>query len=224
MTRAVWAVVPVKEIAAAKERLAGALPRAIRQALALAMLEDVMAALAATRDLAGILVVTVEPQAARIAARYGASACADGARDGHSGAVAGAARFLAAQGAAMLTLPGDVPLVRPGDIQRVLDARRGDRGFAIVPARDARGSNAILCAPADAVPLRFGEDSYVPHLAAARARGIEPVSLAIPRLALDIDRPDDLVELLKAPDRCRAQVVLERHGVSASSLAAGAVP
>jgi len=220
----VWAVVPVKETAAAKQRLAGVLPGAIRQALMLAMLEDVLAALAAIRDLAGILVVTADAGAARIAERHGATVSAECTRDGHSAAVAGAARFLAALGAAMLTLPGDVPLVRPEDIRRVLDTGRAARGFTIVPARDERGSNAIHCAPADAVTLRFGEDSYFPHLAAARARGIEPVSLAIPRIALDIDRPEDLAEFLKTPDRCRARAVLERHGVSASSLAVGAAP
>ncbi len=221
---AVWAVVPVKETASAKQRLAAVLPGAIRQALALAMLEDVVAALAATRDLAGILVVTVDRGAARIAERHGATVSSECARDGHSGAIAGAARSLAARGAAMLTLPGDVPLVRPDDIRRVIDARHGRPSFTIVPSRDQRGSNAILCAPADAVTLRFGEDSYVAHLAAARARGIEPVSLAIPRIAIDIDRPVDLVEFLKYPDRCRARAALERDGVSASSLAIGAVP
>ena len=43
-----WAVVPVKERDRAKERLAPVLPRRMRQALALAMLEDVLAALTAT--------------------------------------------------------------------------------------------------------------------------------------------------------------------------------
>ena len=43
-----WAVVPVKERASAKERLAPMLRPEMRQALALAMLEDVLAALTAT--------------------------------------------------------------------------------------------------------------------------------------------------------------------------------
>ena len=34
--------------------------------------------------------------------------------------------------------------------------------FTIVPAHDDLGSNTIVCSPPDAVPLRFGEDSFYP--------------------------------------------------------------
>jgi 2-phospho-L-lactate guanylyltransferase len=203
----VRAVVPVKEIALAKQRLAPALDAAARHDLALAMLEDVLDALSRARGLAGSLVVTADAAAARIAARFGADVSADAARDGHSEAVAAAARRLAKAGEDMLTLPADVPLVLAEDIERIV-ATRGR--FIIVPAHDGRGSNAVLCRPADAVPLRFGEASFEPHLAAAVARGIAPVTIALPRIALDIDRPDDLAAFLRAPAGTRARAVLER--------------
>ena len=82
-----WAVVPVKERASAKERLAPMLRPEVRQALALAMLEDVLAALTATPGIAGLLVVTVDAEAGRLAASYGARLIEAGARDGHTGAV-----------------------------------------------------------------------------------------------------------------------------------------
>ena len=87
-----WAVVPVKERDRAKERLAPLLPPEMRQALALAMLDDVLAALAAASGLAGVIVVTVDREARRLALGYGARILEDGARDGHTGAVAAAAR------------------------------------------------------------------------------------------------------------------------------------
>ena len=43
----IWAVVPVKDLDGAKQRLAGLLPPTQRRALAAAMLEDVLAALVA---------------------------------------------------------------------------------------------------------------------------------------------------------------------------------
>lgn len=220
-TLPIVAVVPVKETSAAKQRLAGLLASAVRQDLALAMLEDVLAALSSTSFLAGIVVVTIDPAARLLAERYGASVSADGARDGHTGAVMAAAYQLAARGVAMLTLPGDVPLVQPADIETLIHTHRAGRGFTIAPARDERGSNAVLCSPATAVPLRFGEDSYFPHLAAARARGIEPAIVSLPRIALDIDNPDDLAAFLKAPAETRAHAVLRRHGISVQSLAMG---
>jgi 2-phospho-L-lactate guanylyltransferase len=207
------AVVPVKDTRQAKQRLAGVLSGAQRQELALAMLEDVLAVLAKVEELAGILVVTTDAAAVAIAARYRAGVMEEGAHDGHTGAVAAAARRLVGDG--MLTVPGDIPLLEPDDVRRLMSAhreamRRSARAFIIAPARDERGSNAVLCSPAGAVPLRFGEDSFFPHLAAARARGIEPEVVRLPRIALDIDTPQDLALLLGTHARTRAHALLRR--------------
>src|SRR5262249_27358097 len=145
--RNICAVVPVKETTDAKQRLADVLSGAQRQQLALAMLEDVLAALASVRELAGILVVTVDPAASAIAERYGAKSSHDGARSGHTGAVAAAARLLAAEGRDLLELPGDIPLVEADDIRQLIAAHERAPAFSIVPARDKRGSNAVLCSP-----------------------------------------------------------------------------
>src|SRR5712671_2856449 len=211
-----WAVVPVKERAAAKERLAPLLPPEVRQALALAMLEDVLEALSATPGIAGLLVVTVDPEASLMAARYGGRAIEVGARDGHTGAVAAAARILAAEGCpGMLTLPGDIPLVTPAEITQLLAAHRPAPAFTIAPSRDEQGSNAIICSPPDAVPLRFGEDSFFPHLRAAEACGIRPTVLRLPGIALDVDTPEDLAALTLVPPATRAHALLDLQRAAA---------
>ncbi len=204
-----WAVVPVKERVSAKERLSPMLRPETRQALALAMLEDVLAALTATPGIAGLLVVTVDPEAGRLAANYGARLIEVGARDGHTGAVTAAARLLAAeQRSGMLTLPGDIPLVTPAEIARLLAAHLPAPSFTIVPSHDERGSNAIACSPPDAVPLRFGENSFYPHLKAAEMAGIRPNVVHLPGIALDIDNPEDLVSFMRIDSSTRARAVL----------------
>jgi 2-phospho-L-lactate guanylyltransferase len=209
-----WAVVPVKELERAKERLAPLLAPALRRALMLAMLEDVLAALAATPPLAGIVVATVDAEAERLARRYGARPFARGAREGHSGAVAAAARRLQAEGrAGMLTLPGDVPLVTPAEIAALIAAHRPAPAFTIAPSRDERGSNAVLCSPPEAVPLRFGADSFFPHLEAAAARGIRPTVRRLPGLALDIDTPADLAAFAALPPRGRTGALLAENAM-----------
>jgi 2-phospho-L-lactate guanylyltransferase len=209
-----WAVVPVKELGRAKERLAPLLAPPLRQALMLAMLEDVLAALAAMPDLAGLAVVTVDPQAQGLARRYGARLVEDGARDGHSGAVAAAARLLAQEGrSGMLTLPGDVPLVTPAEIGALIAVHRPAPSFTIAPSRDERGSNAVICSPPEAVPLRFGPDSYFPHLRAAAARGIGPTVRHLPGLALDIDTPEDLAAFAALPPHSRAGALVAENTV-----------
>ncbi len=209
------AVVPVKAPAAAKQRLAGVLSAPARRDLALAMVEDVLAALAAARGLAGIVVVTEDRDVAAVAMRFGALILAEDAGDGQTAAVAAAARALARDGEGMLTLPSDVPLIEPDDVRCVLECAATHR-FAIVPAHDGRGSNAVLCVPADVVGLRFGGESCAAHLVAARACGIEPVTLSLPRIALDIDEPADLDRFLAIPSRTRARAALARHGFGAS--------
>jgi 2-phospho-L-lactate guanylyltransferase len=188
----VWAAVPVKEFTGAKQRLCDLLTAAQRETLAATMLEDVLAALAGAKRLGGIMVNTVDPRATDLAVHYGARVVTAAARDGHTGAVNGMGRLLTAEGHAMLTMPGDIPLVTPDEIDAVVAARKPAPSFTIVPARDEQGSNAVLCDPPPAVPLRFGEDSYFPHLAASRQVGIEPVIVRLPGIGLDIDHPDDL--------------------------------
>ena len=201
----IWAVVPVKDTSAAKQRLAAAVPPALRQALMLAMLEDVLAALAEASDLAGRLLVTTDLSAQRLATRYGFDWLTDGAADGHTGAVAAAARHLALNGAAgMLTVPGDIPLVTAGEITQLLAAHRPAPAFTIAPSHDEQGSNAIIVSPPDAVPLRFGDNSFFPHLAAAEAHGIAPTVLHLPGIALDIDNPADLLHFGQLGSRTRA--------------------
>ena len=214
LMRGICAVIPVKDRTQAKQRLAGTLSPLQRRQFALAMLEDVLATLTAVPELAGILVVTVDAEASRLAARLGARVRQAGARDGHTGAVAAAADLLAAEGLGMMAVPADIPLVLPQDIRDVLAAHGSAPAFTIVPARDDRGSNAVLCSPADVVPLRFGDDSFFPHLAAARARGIAPLVVRKPRIGLDLDSPDDLALFMETPSPTHSYALLQRWGMT----------
>ena len=178
------------------------------------MLEDVLAAVAAVADLAGILVVTIDPAAGRMARHYGARLVEDGARDGHTGAVAAAARLLMAERrAGMLALPGDIPLVTADEISRLVAAHRPAPSFTIVPSHDEGGSNAILLSPPDAVPLRFGIDSFFPHLRAAEAQGIRPTVLRLPGIALDIDNPEDLAAFARQPSATHTRAFLAENAM-----------
>ncbi|MBM3596752.1 MAG: 2-phospho-L-lactate guanylyltransferase [Alphaproteobacteria bacterium] len=213
----IWAVIPVKELRNAKHRLAAALTPDQRRGLALAMVEDVLDALAAVQELAGIAVVSIDPDVARIAVARGARLIATDATGGHTAAVAGAARLLAGEGRdGMLTMPGDVPLATSGEVVRLLQAHGTSPAFTICPAHDGRGSNAVLCSPPDILALSFGNDSFQPHLAAARARGIVPKVLGLTGIGLDIDNPEDLAAFMRVPSRTRTRRFLEQIGIGGS--------
>ena len=210
----VWAIIPVKETHGAKQRLAPVLSAPLRQKLALAMLEDVLDAVMAVKGLGGAILVTVDPQAIALARSCGAQTIAEGAHNGHTGAVIAGAHHLIAHGRnTMLTIPGDLPLVTAAEIEQLIAAHGPAPAFTIAPAHDDQGSNAILMSPPDAVPLRFGEDSYFPHLAAARASGIEPCVMRLSGIAFDIDNPQDLHHFARLGSCTRAgRLIAENTG------------
>jgi 2-phospho-L-lactate guanylyltransferase len=196
-----WVILPVKEMAGAKQRLVPLLSPAERIALMQVMLRDVLAALSAAQGLAGIALVTLDPWVQALAQEHGARIIMEGAREGHTGAVTAAAAVLQAEGVeAILTLPGDVPAVKTPEIEALIAMKSSPPGFAIAPAHDEQGSNAILMSPPNAVKLRFGEDSYFPHLASAHAAGITPQILRLPGIAMDIDHPADIARFAGIPE------------------------
>ena len=205
----VHAVVPVKNLGNAKQRLAGVLDQPARTALFRAMLEDVLEALSGAVSLAGIVLVTRDAEAITLAERYDAECLIEPENRGHTAAVEFAAKALAGRGAgALLQVPGDIPCVTPGEIEAVIAAHATAPAVTIAPSRDHRGSNAVLCSPPDVFPFKFGDDSFYPHLAAARAIGIEPAVVERAGIGLDIDTPGDLEVFLASPSSTRAYRLL----------------
>jgi 2-phospho-L-lactate guanylyltransferase len=95
----------------------------------------------------------------------------------------------------LLMMAGDLPLLSREALRPVLAASSATPGVVIVPDHRGIGTNALLCSPPDAIPLCFGQDSLRQHLAAARARGIQPVVIHSDPIGLDLDVPEDLDRL-----------------------------
>jgi 2-phospho-L-lactate guanylyltransferase len=211
-----WAVLPLKDLPGAKQRLAEVLSAKERLGLSFAMLQDVLNALAASAGLAGILLVTRDPEARRLAVRYGARVLVEDESRGHTAASSLAARTLAQERVAgMVQVPADIPLATPYEIAALLSVHGEAPAVTLAPSRDQRGTNALVCSPPDVLPLCFGKDSFLPHMHRARTLGIAPRIVERPGLALDIDTPDDLAAFLAAPSKTRAYAWLAEHGIAA---------
>ncbi len=209
-TKAVYAVVPVKDLDAAKQRLAPVLSQRHRSGLYRAMLLDVLSVLASVPSLAGIVVVTRDAEVRALAAPFDVSFLREPSNDGHTMAVTRAAQMLTDTGAdGLLQVPGDVPDISVADVESLLAAHRQPPAVTISPSRDYRGSNAILCSPPGVLPFAFGNDSFYPHLQAARQLGIEPTVVVRPGIGLDIDQPEDLQVFVSRPSATRAYAYLK---------------
>lgn len=202
-------LVPVKNLNGAKQRLASMLTQQQRTLLARAMVKDVCHALSEVPSHPAVALVTSDEYAIRLARQCGFETIRDDENLGESEAIAMATLQAEKHGADFsLVIPGDIPLVTADEISAVLAAAPPE-GTVLVPAADGRGTNAILRRPCALIPCRFGNDSFLPHRAAARATQKELVVLDdLPGIALDVDRPEDLAELAEGKPRTRTQRLL----------------
>jgi len=194
-------LIPVKDLARAKQRLAGVLPQAERTRLARAMLEDVFAAAAGVRASVTVFVVSSDPGALAAARDRGWECLPETAQHSESRSVDAASRICASRGVtALLRLPIDIPLVRSTDIEAVLAACPPAPGAVLVPSRSADGTNALLRTPPDLFPSHFGPGSLGKHLDEAGRRQAYACLLRNPRIELDVDDERDLRALAGRSD------------------------
>jgi len=195
-----WAILPVKTLAEAKQRLAGVLPQAARCRLMLVMLREVLATLDQVEQLGAILVVTPDAQVAEIAESSGALVLREERARGHTVAATAGLDYARARGAEVaFTVPADAPCTTAEEIALLIAAAEGGpRPRAVlVPARDGDGTNAVLTAPVGVLPLSFGSGSFARHRAAAEAVRLDCRTVELPGLAMDIDEPRDLRDLME---------------------------
>ena len=193
----IWAAVPVKAFHQAKSRLSAAIPGAVREGLARAMLNDVLTALRQSQRVSNTLVVTSDPAVSALAADMGVSVLHDRYCQGQSSAVEQALHELQARGCtAMLTVPGDLPLIQAREIDELCDLLEPQRDVIIVPAGNDGGTNAILCALPTSMKFHLGEDSFARHVHTAQSLNLRYAVAEIAGFRLDLDRPSDLEKFI----------------------------
>jgi 2-phospho-L-lactate guanylyltransferase len=173
------------------------------------MLHDVLDALTGYEA----SLVTSDPFAIDVAHHYGFTIIRDDQNLSETDAISTATILCESQGVqSTLVIPADIPLLESEDIGKIHKSAP-EKGCVLVPSTDKRGTNAVLRRPAPLFPLRFGNDSFTPHLAAAIATSYPCVVLSMPRIGLDIDTPDDLRQLAQAPGEKRSQLLARKFGI-----------
>jgi 2-phospho-L-lactate guanylyltransferase len=213
-------LVPVKNLSSAKQRLATVLDQPARTALAQAMLHDVLTALHGWKDRPPVALVTSDPYAVKLGGEYKFEIIPDPDNPGETGAIEMATRICVERGAdSTLVIPADIPLIQAWELEEILKHAPAE-GSVLVPAADGRGTNAAFRRPANLFPLRFGNDSFRPHHAAAKATGKPCVVLKLSGIAVDVDNPSDLQDLISLPGETRAQALARKYANMASAASA----
>jgi len=191
-------LVPMKTFSAAKSRLRTHFADSARQQLAHDMFESVLSAARTCPVVDTTYVLTNGDDVARVARAQGARVLRD--PDEHSGRAAalgslidwGLAQLTSHGVTRALVLMADLPRVTPDDVGALCAALVTHE---IVAAADQHGrsTNALGVRLPCPMLTAFGDpDSYARHLASARLYGWRVSEIVNPRLAHDVDRPDDV--------------------------------
>lgn len=208
-----WVVIPVKSLGQSKQRLANILTEEQRQLLAEAMFKDVLAAVTATSAIHQVLVVTRDDSVREIARNMGAEVLIEPDHcTGLNEAIALGVHHVELHGGnKALVLHGDVPLANTEDLDYLFTTHL-DGGVTLVPDEDENGTNGMLFDLPTEIVFQYGEGSYRKHLQASGELGLICNIAELPDLTLDIDSPDDLLELasrlIDFPQLATAQYLL----------------
>jgi 2-phospho-L-lactate guanylyltransferase len=180
-----WAaVVPLKQPASAKQRLAGL--DAWRPALAVAFATDVVTALLASQAVREIVVVGGDGLAPALLDLPAVHRIAD-VRGLNDAVEAGMARAHPLTATGVLVLPADLPCLRPADVDVLLDGAPPHRAQVLADA-DGLGTSALVIPAGVTFVPRFGPGSYARHLAA----GAMPVEGDLATARRDVDTVEHL--------------------------------
>ncbi|MEM9620833.1 MAG: 2-phospho-L-lactate guanylyltransferase [Pseudomonadota bacterium] len=191
-----WAIVPVKTFDRAKQRLANVLNEAERRALMLAMARDVLTCLSKSTQLSGILIVSRTPEADALAQTFGTERFAESPDANLPQALEQATQHLLThfQAKGVMIVPADVPGIRVEELDRILAEHEA---VTILPDAEHLGTNGLICSPPLCIPYIFDGKSFKPHVDASFAQGITPRVVPGSAFVLDIDTPDDLLQILR---------------------------
>ncbi|MFC0680604.1 2-phospho-L-lactate guanylyltransferase [Lysobacter korlensis] len=196
-------VVPFKGAANAKSRLAERYDPSTRAAIAVAMLRDTLNAVAGTPSVAGLVVVSSDPDLLSLLTYPGSSegrvasvpvTVLPDPKAGLNPAISAGIDHARAADADthVAVVLGDLPALRSADLAATLDmARAHPRAF--LPDTASTGTTMITVSPGYRAEPLFGEGSAAAHAAAGF------VALELPRnsgLRRDVDAPRDLDSLL----------------------------
>lgn len=209
-----WVVIPVKSLGKSKQRLGKILTEQQRQLLAEAMLKDVLVAVRQTPAIHQVLVVTSDDNVKDIALNAGAEVLIEpesctGLNDAVSFGIHHAELH---GGSKALVLHGDLPLANREDLVYLVETHL-EGGVTLVPDEYENGTNGMIFDLPTEIEFQYGEGSYRKHLQMAGELGLICNIAELPDLTLDIDSPDDLLELanrvIEFPELATAQYLLD---------------
>jgi 2-phospho-L-lactate/phosphoenolpyruvate guanylyltransferase len=190
--RQIFAIIPVKPLAAGKSRLVGALSDRDRLALNRFLFDRTLATAAEYPGTTRTIVVSRSEELLETARARGMVAVRESAEADLNAALATATESaLALDAGGVFILPVDLPLAGPERLRAIIEEQSGPV-LVLVPDRHGSGTNLLYQVPVRLRAYRFGPRSIDGHRESAAMAGLRVRICRDAALALDIDARDDL--------------------------------
>ena len=193
------ALIPVRDFRTGKSRLAQTLDENARNELGRWMLERVLKAVGAAKDIDEIAVLSDSAEVLTLAGEHGAVGLLQESGGLNHDLEIGRSWARGRNARSLLIVHGDLPFLTTEEVNELLQGLEPSENsgcdIRIARSKDG-GTTGLFTRPIDAIPFSFGERSFEKHHAAARRYGCEAQSCESFGFAHDIDSPEDLEFLL----------------------------
>jgi 2-phospho-L-lactate guanylyltransferase len=175
------------------------------------MMEDVIASLKKSSLVNHVVVLTPDNRVADHAKKLGVETMIDKTNGDINDSLTEATNFEIRErsGSSLLVLPVDVPLVKSTTIDSIIRVGKPNHPIVVISPSTTNGTNALLRNPPDAIPTRYGVNSFDAHVAEAIARKVHLEIHRSEDLEIDVDMPGDLYEVMRKGDSSKTSEFLK---------------
>jgi len=206
-------IIPVKELRESKARLASILSSTEREELTMVMFSEVIENIRESQLVDEILTVTPDDQVAELGKSLGSSIILEDYSRGVNIAVfKGNEYYIARKFNATLVLPADIPLMAMSDLDRIIELAL-DKDVIITPSLNQDGTNALLQRPPGVIDTFYDNDSFTNHLRESIERNLKSFIFRAPSIMLDIDSPQDVLQVISTGPKSRTAQFLKRRSL-----------
>ena len=187
----IWIVLPIKLLSQTKSRLMTVLSPQERADLTRHLTERTLSVLHRVPEIAGIVIVSRDPEIERIGTHFGVRCVAEPASSGLNTAVYTGYQFVTEQKAThAFILPSDLPLLEPQDITAVCQFTTSP-SCVIASDKVEEGTNALLLPTGLPFWFQYGRSSYQKHYSEAKRHNLIPHIVKRTNLQFDLDTVQD---------------------------------
>ena len=209
----VYAIIPVNQFAHAKTRLSPFLNPQEREHLLKAMLKDITNALKPVVD--KIVIISKDEDVLSYARDLELETIIENDNSNLNKALKQAMKWCRTKTRKVVILPSDIPLIGKTNIELLIKQSK-KLDFIIVPSKGG-GTNTIIMKPL-AIDMKFEGFSFEKHVNEAYKKKLNPMVHDSFFMALDVNTPEDLGEIMLHGNGTETKTYLESLGITVESI------